>query len=292
MLEQAILQTVAYADVFDYPLTFEEIHRYLVAFVAPPETTRAILGNGHLVPKRLSRCRGYLTLPGHEAIVELRRTREQIASQLWPRAIHYGHILAQLPFVRMVALTGALAMNNVEADADLDYLIVTAPGRLWVCRALVIVLVRLAAQRGDIICPNYFLTERALNLQERNLFTAHEMTQMVPLSGREVYERMRQINSWTEDFLPNAIGAPRVITTRDGHHHGLQSISEGILNTSPGEWFEQWEMNRKVRLFSQRVIEHPEADFGRDWCKGHFDDHEHRVMAAFAERLQALEGMI
>jgi len=291
MLEHAILQAVAYADVFDYPLSFEEVHRYLVACDAPPEATQAVLGNGRLVPKRLSRCQGYVTLPGHEAIVELRRAREQIAARLWERAVTYGHVIAQLPFVRMVAVTGALAMNNVEADADLDYLIVTALGRLWVCRALVVLLVRLAARRGDVICPNYFLSEQALNLQERNLFTAHEMTQMVPLAGMSVYERMRQMNRWTEGFLPNAIGAPRVMAARNGRRHTLQSVSEGILRTPAGEWLEQWEMNRKVHAFSQRTAAHPEAAFGRDWCKGHFDDHEHRVMAAFTERLRALEGM-
>src|SRR5205085_8843103 len=116
--------------------------------------------------------------------------RASVATDYWHRAIHYGHIMGGLPFVRMVAVTGALAMDNI-ADGDVDYLVVTEPGRLWLCRALIVGLVRVAALRGTELCPNYFLSERALVLHERNLFIAHEVAQMVPVAGLETYQRMR-----------------------------------------------------------------------------------------------------
>ena len=288
----AILQTVAYADVFDYPLTAGEIHRYLIGVSASPVAVQAVLEGTGPITQRLVRCQDYYTLPGREAIVETRRHRAEVAARIWPRAVHYGRIIAGLPFVRMVAVTGALAVDNVEPDADIDYLIVTEPERLWLCRALVILLVRLAARRGDVLCPNYFLSERALIIQERNLFTAHELVQMVPLAGLPVYHRMRQLNAWAAHFLPNAHDPPQKPGiephTEPPPWYAIRTLAEAALRTPAGGWLERWEMGRKVRKFSAQTDGHTEAAFCADWCKGHFDAHGQRTLEAFTRRLQEL----
>ncbi len=316
-LESAILHAVAYADVFDYPLTVAEVHRYLVGMSASSAAVGSLLGNGRLVPQRLTRCCGYFTLPGREGIVETRRCREQVAARIWPRALQYARIIAGLPFVRMVAVTGALAMDNVDPGTDIDYFIVTEPGRLWLCRALVILLVRLAARRGDVVCPNYFLSEDALILYERNLYSAHELTQMVPVAGIATYWRMRQLNAWTLRFLPNAHGLPRRVgatalpgdaaklppaqddAAASGHAgwpwRSARALAEAALRTPPGGWLERWEMMRKVRKFSPYSpalnSDGPgsEAAFCADWCKGHFDNHGQHTLHAYANRLHVLE---
>src|SRR5437899_914277 len=250
-LERAIVETVAYADVFDYPLTVDEIHRYLIGVPASRNTVRTALSSGRLTPELLSRNGRYFTLAGREAVIETRRGRAQPAVDYWRRAVHYGHIIGSLPFVRMVAVTGALAMDNV-ADGDIDYLVVTEPGRLWLCRALVVGLVKTAALRRVTLCPNYFLSERALVLDERNLFTAHEVAQMVPLTGIQTYQRMRTLNRWTDTYLPNAGGHPRRLAPVEPRPRRTRRILESTLRSRLASPFERWEMARKVRKLGQR----------------------------------------
>jgi hypothetical protein len=293
-MADAIVQTVAYSDVFDYPLTLEEIHRYLVGVAATVEQVQQVLTNGLMLATRLTCSDGYFYLSGRAGLVEKRLQRAQVPAALWPKAIHYGHVIARMPFVRMVAITGALSMNNSDPGDDLDYFVITEPGRLWLCRAFIIALVRSAARRGDIICPNYFVSTRALLVTEHNLYTAHEMAQMIPVAGVGLYHRMREMNSWVREYLPNAGGAPKEGPVSAAGPRFVWAVAEALLRTPPGTWLERWEMDRKVRkLESQMPASDPvEAEFGVDWCKGHFGGYGRRTLGAMADRMSGAGGRV
>jgi hypothetical protein len=287
-IERVILWTLAYADVFDYPLSFEQLHRYLIGMKVSSQQLQAVLSSGDIPNHKVSNISGFYTLPGRENIVEIRKQRAKYSAHLWTKASTYGQLIARLPFVRMVAVTGALAMDNAQPGDDIDYLIVTAPGRLWLCRAIVIALVRWAVRRGDIICPNYFLSERGLVFLQQSLYTAHELVQMVPLSGQGVYDRIRQLNTWSIRFLPNAEGPPARAHSSWGTHslQPLFTLAEWALQSPFGSWFENWEMERKVQKFQGQVNEGAEVSFCADWCKGHFDGHGEETMRAFTARMK------
>ena len=288
-LQRAIVQTVAYVDGFDYPLTAAEIHRYLIGIPADLNWIEYLLQQETLVPKQLHHYDNYYMLPGRQAMVRIRQQREQIAQQLWPQALHYGRLLAQLPFVRMVGVTGSLAVNNTDTDADLDYLLVTENGHLWTSRALSLLVVKLAARRDIVVCPNYFISQRALDMGDHSLYMAHEVIQMIPLSGMLIYERFRQVNRWTEQFLPNAQHVPPPFPPLMNRHYG-QRLVEGLLGNRLGNRLEQWEMERKIRKFKQQLSTgDTETAFSPDWCKGHFDNHGQKTMHKFTTQLERLE---
>lgn len=286
-LDQAIIETVTYADLFDYPLTAAEIHRYLYRWPIQQNLLAHHLDNGRLVSTHLQKLDEFYLLPGREALVAVRRARWQAAQRLWPEAVRYGRLMAQLPFVRMVAVTGSLAMGNVQKEADIDYLIVAADDHLWVCRAFVIALVRLAARRQIELCPNYFISQRALRFPEQNLYTAHELVQMVPLFGLSIYQQMRQINRWTEGFLPNADGPPPFVPRPQRPDRLPGRAGEALLRSAVGRRLEQWEMTRKVAKFRRQYPDWQESDFSPDRCKGHFDRHQQRTLDSYYGRLAA-----
>jgi hypothetical protein len=287
----AILCTVAYADIFDFPLNPLEIHRYLVGVAADRDDVLRALEDGPRASERLERRDGYVTLSGRTELVELRRRRAEIAAQMWPHAVRYGRATAAMPFVRAVILTGALAMGNVDAGDDLDFLIITATGRLWLTRAMVIgFVVKPAARRGHEVCPNYLLSEQTLHFEERNLYVAHELAQMVPLAGLDVYRRIRRVNRWAKRFLPNASDPPRPVEISASSSSSMRSAVELVLGTFVGRQLERFERRRKIRRFSAQRPDTGTACFRVDLCKGHFESNEQTVLTAFEERLRALEN--
>jgi hypothetical protein len=289
-LDAAITWTLAYADVFDYPLTAKEVHCYLVGTRVPLPVVKDRLDGGRL-PAHVSRSGNYFTLSDREHLIETRRRRTRKAAEIWPGAIRLGRAIACLPFVRMVAVTGALSMNNVTDRDDIDYLIVTAEGRLWISRAIIIQLVvKPAARRGTDVCPNYILTERAFATFDHDLFTAHEMVQMVNVAGRSAYRRMYQLNDWVADFLPNAYGRPRTAgdVSPGPNRSRVSTVAETVLRTPIGARLEDWEMKRKVRRLRRGSEDGDESCFTTDRCKGHFGGHSALVRRALSERVASV----
>ena len=209
------MSTLAYADVFDYPLTVPQIHRYLVRTPATMAQVEAALAHDPWLMARVERHGDLVCLRGRSASITLRRERAGYARDLWRSGRIFGSLAAHLPFVRMVAVIGSLTMDNVRSPRDdIDLFIVTAPGRVWLGRALVIALVRLAALLRIDLCPNYVLSTRRLAMSADDLFTARELTQMIPLFGRATFADLRAANGWLRELSAQRRPARRAVARR------------------------------------------------------------------------------
>ncbi len=292
-MRRAVLRTLAYADVFEYVLTAQQVHEYLVELECPLEAVEAFLAHPNGAIDQVLSEGGWYGLSGRQDLFETRRRRALAAKEMWKQARTYGRLLSHVPYVRMVAVTGALAVDNTEADDDVDYLIVTAPRRLWLCRGMVVVLVRWAAARGCTVCPNYLLTENELRPQEQNLFTAHEIVQAVPLYGVETYKKMRRENQWVRRYLPNAPSLhPAVRECYEPGRTGRRAkrVGEQLLSGKLGERMEAWEYGIKsAKLREQAGTAARYVCFTPDVCKGHLSNHGGRAMKGYAERVAQLE---
>jgi len=298
-LSRAILHTVAYSDIFDYPLTAREIHRYLTGVQASLEEIVQVVGNHSII----TRTGNYFTLPGREEIVSIRMQREEHSRELRPHAIRYGRILSSLPYIRMVALTGSLAVMNVSKNEDFDYMLVTAPGRVWTARAFAVTINRLTRLQGYTLCPNLIVSETALEWPLHDLYSARELYQMIPITGLDVYRRLLAANRWAQDFLPNALSAhstnnanwkekdSRNLAIRDTRVKTFQNLVELSLDGQLGDHFEKWEMNRKIARFSKQAGFGTETIFNAEVCQGNFHHHRTWTREAFENRLFAFAAV-
>lgn len=286
VIEAAILRTVLYADVFNFPLTSAEIHHFLMHH-EPLEYKEVVfaLQNSPFLRTVLAHEREYFFRASRPELLALRLERESASAKLWPKAQHYATWLARLPFVRMVALTGALAMHNVSGDDDdLDYLVITMKGRVWLARAFMIMLVRFARLRGVEICPNYVLAENKLEQTHRDIFMAHEVTQMVPFFGQKLYQQFRACNMWSASFLPNASGAFHAEEERiiGFGWKIIKNILEFVFTGPLGNLLENWEYHRKLRRFAPDMQKpHSAAQITKEQVKGHFDDNGHPTLQKY-----------
>jgi hypothetical protein len=286
-LARAILQTVAYSDIFDYPLTAREIHRYLKGVhVSLGEVVQAVEKEGIV-----TRTGDYFTLPGREEIVLIRMQREAHSRELMPRAIQYGRVLGTLPYIRMVALTGSLAVMNVSKDQDFDYMLVTAPGRVWTARAFALAFNRLTRLRGYTLCPNLIVSETALEWRLHDLYSAHELYQMIPITGMNVYRKLIKANEWAKKFLPNGWQTSEAPKNGETSEVSILKFLELPLQGKLGDQFEKWEMNRKIARFSKQPGFGEETIFNAEVCQGNFHHHRKWTSAAFEEKLNALTAV-
>lgn len=289
-LRDAILCAVIYGDLFDYPLTAQQIHRYLPCYDVPLAAVEQQLLDDSRLGELLDSDPPFWFLAGRAQLVEVRRQRSAFSSHLWRAAQRYGRLIAALPFVRMVAVTGALAMENAAcATDDIDLLIATAKGRVWLVRGQAVLLVRAVRQLGVELCPNYVMAEDRLSLAPRSFFTAHELAQLIPLYGCDLYCRILEANAWIWHYLPNAIPNGARGTELGPLLRWGKKASEAVLGGDLGDAVERWEQQRKIlRLTQQSALRGGAgALFAPDICKGHMDDHGAVILRRFEAALAA-----
>lgn len=206
MLTRGQLFSLVYHDIFEYPLTEAELIKW---------KAKDFLSTVYRLPST-ARKKGFYFLKGKEVCIKKRLEREKFSLKKVKIAKKAAKILGAIPTVKMVAIAGSLAMANARKDSDVDLLVITKKETLWITRALalaVLTLSRVPIRRvgnkdeKDKICINIWLDETALSWSKksRNIYTAHEISQIIPLVNKEkIYERFLWENRWILKYWPKA----------------------------------------------------------------------------------------
>ncbi len=260
-IEVCVLRALIYADIFDFPLTAEELRKKLIVGanqgVRPGRTPGFVLTKvmgtlAQLVDDGRIESQGrYYFLPGREKIVESRRKREKYCRQKLEIAKKTAAIIKCLPLVKFIGVTGSVAAGNAKKEDDIDLLIIASTGWLWTTRLLVTIIVGVTGIRRrpgekkvkNKICLNMFVDESNLNAFSQNLFVAHELIQLKPLIDKDnTYHRFLDANQWVKEYLPNSMVSGRSELTVAGR--GFFALVRKTIESMMRK-FQLWWMRRR-----------------------------------------------
>ena len=231
--EESILLTLAYFDIFHYPLTRGEIEKFRQDKGDEKMLSRTL---EELLSKKLVFRLGDLyALQDNHLLSFRRKDGNKRASQMLGAAKRNGRFLQRFPFVRAVGISGSLSKDYAEVKADYDFFIITKANRLWIARTIMHLFKKFTFLTGrqHFYCMNYFLDEQALSLEDRNIFTAVELKTLLPVSGETFMKQLFNANQWANELLP---ACPfREQEKKDGKRSLFKSAIEWIFDNKLGD---------------------------------------------------------
>lgn len=199
---QNILKTLGYFDLFQYPLTEEEIFLFNqvdVTGIAINKQLQELVND-----KIIFKVDEFYALHNNWQLAERRRSGNKLAVEHLKIAHRVAKFLYKFPYVKGIAVSGSLSKNFATDKTDIDFFIITATNRLWIARTIMHLYKKLTFLRGrqNWFCMNYYVDEDAMEIKEKNIFTAVEIVTLLPMHGKDCLDEFVEKNKWTDSFFP------------------------------------------------------------------------------------------
>jgi predicted nucleotidyltransferase len=235
-IDKAIISTLAYSQVKQWPMTLWEIFRYLT-------NPQRISGQIPLkkiklcaIQKRLKRLikieiikeeEGFYSLRHRElksASFLKRNSKDKLTDSKIKKAIKIIKYLQFFPFIRGIFLSGSLIFGWANEESDIDILIVAQSNHLWTARFLIsaiLTITKLKRSKRRVknrLCLNHFITSGDLEVSLYSLYNAETYARLIPLCGEKtVLANFLKANLWINDYI---------LWGRGKYHEDLRQISD------------------------------------------------------------------
>ena len=250
-LKQSILKTLAYFDVFGYPLTKEEIWKYLVYYGYPDNTDLWITYTDFVCQlQQLEQLHqfqhkdGFYFLSGREENVAIRQRAVKWFEQKMKIAKRAVKKIRWAPFLRAVFVCNTLAGPGLKEESDIDVFIITRRGRIWLVRFLATLVLKFFRLRTfknktkDKVCLSFYVTDDNLNLSkiaiDEDVYLMYWLAQLIPIYDPDnLRSSIQRANQWVKKYLPNAF-VPFELSER--LRVGNRKISKFVKNLLEKIW--------------------------------------------------------
>lgn len=302
-LENQILKTLAFFDIFDYPLTLVEIYKYNPAIEMAGQLSlidvKKTLDESNKIQSKL----GFYFLTGRENLVDTRFERYNIADKKFKKRLRYIKLLARLPFVKMIMICNSLAYQNCPESHDIDMAIITKNGRIWTARFYVVFLLKLLRLRPtdkkkkDQLCPSFFFSQESLNLknlklEDDDIFTKYWVSQFYPVyAPGNIYQEFIQANSWLKTEFPNffKIIPPKKRSVRQtAITRAFKTFFEKFISILPEKTYKKFESGALPDRLKQMANKTTSVVITDSVLKFHDNDIRSEVKKTFEQKISQL----
>jgi hypothetical protein len=293
-IKRDILATLAYFDLFDYPITQSELFVYLRNSCTQNEFTEALW---QLTSENeVVRFEEFYTLQDDYSLVTRRRNGNAEAKRLLGIAEKVAGLLSCFPFVRGVAVSGSLSKNFADENSDIDLFIITAGNRLWLARTFMHCFKKLSFlfNRQHWFCMNYYVSEKRLEIKEKNIYTAIEVATLMPLRGVQAFHNFYAANLWYKNYLPNH--GTKISHLKEIKNPLFKKLAEALFNNPAGSFLDRSFMKltaRRWRLKTQQKKLNTRGcvlsmDTDKHYAKPNPDGFQNKLIAAYEKKIYSL----
>ncbi len=294
--ELAILKTLVYFDIFDYPLSQKDIKSFLECHLNDEVFAYAI---GQLISDRIIFKTGeFYSLQNDLQKAEKRLQGNLRARRLLPKAAKIGAFLYKFPYVRAVAVSGSLSKNYADEKADIDFFIITKENRLWIARTILHLFKKFTFLFGrqHFYCMNYFIDEKGLIIPEKNIYTAMEVVTLMPLAGNYTMNRFFEVNSWTEKWFPGYESVGNLKISEKGSW--FKRFTERFFNKRRGDRLDDFLFTWTTRRWQKKAREGRKNAKGRvmnlitakHFSKSNPEAFQEKVVAMYENKIEQLKS--
>ena len=194
-----LLKPILYFSLFKYPLTEEEIYSFSEANSI--DQIKAELT--HLVNNKvIYKIDEFYLTENDETLINRRLSGNQMAKDIHQKATKVSRFISKFPYVEGVGISGSL---------------------------LILYKKIFLFNSKKYFCVNYFISSNSLEIEEKNRFTATELTTMLPMFGNKSFYDFYEQNKWVENYLPNKMVSEHLSTLNQVKKPVFTKLIENIL---------------------------------------------------------------
>ncbi|MVM35351.1 hypothetical protein GO755_35340 [Spirosoma sp. HMF4905] len=285
--KQETLNILVYSDIFHYPLTKKEIYERGKIEMADVEICLRTL----IQENKVFLFGDFYTLQNNKEIVENRLKRNALAQEFMIRAKLITKIIINFPFIRGILLSGSMSKNCMDEDSDIDFFIITEPGKLWVAHLFCSLFKKIFLLNDKkYFCYNFFLDSDHLRIDHESIYTAMEIKTLIPLYGYSYYELLLKQNEWANNYFPNQSVLSNVDVAKKQTY--IQKIIEFCLNNPIGDFIDRefltWSIKRRRKRLEPKLFANPNfyTNLQSHIAKAHITDTYPNIIKEYCRKVK------